>query len=64
MCTLASKKWYLVGRKLIGISILIVWLGLVLWLVTPAATLGSLEKVDDYPLYTMCRTSIHRGIKC
>jgi hypothetical protein len=50
---LASKKWYLVGRKLIGISILIVWLGLVLWLVTPAATLDSLEKVDDYPLYTM-----------
>jgi hypothetical protein len=25
----------------------------VLWLVTPAATLGSLERVDDYPLYTM-----------
>jgi len=33
--------------------VLLAWLVAVTWLVSPAATLNSLEQVDDYPLYTM-----------
>jgi hypothetical protein len=42
-----------VGRKVLGVAILLAWLAAVVWLIPPAATLASLEQVDDYPLYTM-----------
>jgi hypothetical protein len=50
---MAKKRWYIIGRRLIGISILVLWLASVIWLIKPVATLSSLEQVDDYPFYTM-----------
>jgi hypothetical protein len=47
------KKWFGIARKLVGFSILVLWLGFIIWLATPVATLSSLEQVDKYPLYTV-----------
>ena len=52
-CPVTYKSWFALGRKLIGVALLLAWLAAVTWLVGPAATLNSLERVDDYPLYTM-----------
>lgn len=49
----SPNRWFSTGRKLVGTTILIVWLTSVVWLVKPVATLNSLEQVDDYPLYAM-----------
>jgi hypothetical protein len=47
------KRWFTIARKVLGVAILLAWLAAVVWLIQPAATLNSLEQVDDYPLYTM-----------
>jgi len=48
-----NKRWFSLGRRVLGVTMLLAWLAAVTWLVGPAATLSSLERVDDYPLYTM-----------